>query len=119
MKDKIKILLASCLSAVSSIPTFMVMPQESSAAQRLGGLNITQDVCRSQTYVLYVKPVVLNSGDAYSWRCRVYPLPFLSGPYLYQTGIDLTRVCQQQYGGRGAYASPMNTRDAYSWQCFR
>jgi hypothetical protein len=117
MKDKIKLFFAACLSAASSIPAFMVMPQESSAAQ-LGGLNITQDVCRSQTYVLYVKPVVLNSSDAYSWRCRVYPLPFLSGPYLYQTGIDLTRVCQQQYG-RGAYASPTNTRNAYSWQCFR
>ena len=74
MKNKIKIFLAACLSAVSSSPIFMVMPQESSAAQRLGGLNITQDVCRSQTFVLYVKPVVLNSRDAYSWRCRVYPL---------------------------------------------
>lgn len=118
MKNKIKIFLAACLSAVSSSPIFMVMPQESSAAQRLGGLNITQDVCRSQTFVLYVKPVVLNSRDAYSWRCRVYPLPVLSGPYLYDRGIDLTRVCQNQYG-RGAYASPTNTKDAYSWQCFR
>lgn len=118
MKNKIKIILTSCLSAAFSIPIFTVMPQPASAAQRLGGLNITQEVCRSQTLVLYVKPVVLNSRDAYSWRCRVYPLPALTGPYLYERGLDLTRVCQSQYG-RGAYASPMNTKDAYSWQCYR
>jgi len=86
-------------------------------------LNIIAKQIRSQkvTKTLlfnYVKPVVLNSKDAYSWRCRVYPLPALSGPYLYEKGLDLTRVCQEQYG-RGAYASPMNTKDAYSWQCYR
>lgn len=118
MKNKIKIILTSCLSAAFSTPIFTVMPQPASAAQRLGGLNITQEVCRSQTLVLYVKLGVLNSRDAYSWRCRVYPLPALTGSYLYERGLDLTRVCQSQYG-RGAYASPMNTKDAYSWQCYR
>ncbi|MEE3715917.1 hypothetical protein V2H45_04055 [Tumidithrix elongata RA019] len=118
MTNKIRTIFVLCFSALSSISASTFMAQESQAAQRLGGLNITQDTCRAQTYVFYVKPVVLNSKDAYSWRCRVYPLPVLSGPYLYETGIDMTKVCESQYG-RGAYSSPMNTKDAYSWQCYR
>lgn len=108
-----KLAIVSALAVVSSLS--VVSPAESRTM--LGGLNLDR-ACFKQTLVAYVKAVVLNSRDVYSWKCRVYPTPILNGPHLYETGIDLSRACREQYG-RGAYAEFSNREDAYSWRCYR
>lgn len=51
--------------------------------------------------------VMLNRGDAYSWRCnKVGNL----------VSIDMNNVCQRE-NGQGYQATVVNRADAYSWQC--
>lgn len=55
------------------------------------------------------RAVMLNRGDAYSWRCS-------SQGGLLNVSVD--DLCRQQFG-RGYRAVMLNRGDAYSWRCRR
>jgi hypothetical protein len=51
--------------------------------------------------------VVLNSNDAYSWRCN------LSGSYY---SVNMSSACRLQYGS-WAYATFSDVHNPWSWYC--
>jgi hypothetical protein len=81
-----------------------------SAATTLGRTNIAS-ACWFTTRV-----VLVNPGNAYSWRCQYVGATFSLTYWWYN--LDLNQVCRNQFGG-GAYAITVNPSQPNSWWCVR
>lgn len=90
------VVLAALLGAATSL-----LPSAASAQ------NIDQ-YCKANVGP-HSRAIMLNRGDAYSWRCA-------SGGSLVSVSVD--DLCRQQFG-RNYRSTMLNRGDAYSWRCVR
>lgn len=79
------------------------------AGRQVGGVDV-DGWCKSQVSATWASGTSVDRNNAYSWKCT-----YLGAPW---RGIDMNAACARTYGG-GAYAGVGNTRDAYSWHCYR
>jgi hypothetical protein len=90
----------------------VVLAAPAQAATQLGGLSVSS-ACYYQWGASTYPTIVGVNGGAYNWRCRLD----LGGTSSYFT-INFNQECNRAYGG-GAWASPLNASDPYSWRCWR
>ena len=108
-----------------TIVTFLGLISREAYSSPLGGVNL-EEFCQRR----YGGKAVLVSRNAYGWRCRLISggvnvgggLPpsvsggvSASGSWM---AISVNEVCEMQYGG-GAQARTFDSRNPYSWRCFR
>jgi hypothetical protein len=110
------------LVALVAIQTVALTAAES---KPLGGVNL-EEFCQRR----YGGRAILISRNAYGWRCSVSSAGVSVGVGLptgvnagasksgTQYAISVNEVCALQYGG-GAQAQTFDSRNPYSWRCFR
>lgn len=108
-----------------TIVAFLGLSSSEAYSRPLGGVNL-EEFCQRR----YGGKAVLVSRNAYGWRCQLTSVGVNVGvgiPTSVSGGvsasgsrmaISVNEVCEMQYGG-GAQARTFDSRDPYSWRCFR
>lgn len=108
--SKIATWAITLLLVAGSIVTIGAQPAH--AASRLGGLNLQGNCLTNSGWEHYL---TVNASNAYSWRCNYRHRKTTAW---ISKGFDMNAVCRWQYGS-GAWASVSDTKNAYSWSCYR
>lgn len=102
----------SAISILLVVGSIGIAAQPAHAASRLGGLNLLGNCLTNSGWEHYL---TVNARNAYSWRCNYRQR---STTAWVVKSFDMNAVCRWQYGA-GAWASASDTRNAYSWSCYR
>jgi hypothetical protein len=102
--------LAAVLLLVGAVGIFGFQTS-AKAATRVGGVDVERHCQWAWGYHAYVA-----YWSAFGWRCN--PVPNNAYYKILDKNVDMNAACRLQYGNN-VWASYSDSRNPYSWSCYR